>query len=322
MKYISEALGVTVKYEPWNDFTGLPMYYSSNYDIRMVRLGDTPCLFIKPKGELPTVPALKKHFEVIGSKVAMPRVAILDGINSRQRKSLVNAKIPFVVDKSQLYLPFMGIVLSERFNRPKPFAEKLMPTAQVLLFHYLYLAEKKLYVSGMSDELSVSKMQITRAVEQLASLGIITPHKDGVRVFIESVEKGAALFERAKPFLLNPVRKRVYVENDELPKGLPLAGLTALSDYSMLAKPKTPVFAYYGKVADIQGTDTLIDDEQIETEIWQYNPNLLSARVGVADPLSVVVSLQNIDDPRVEQAIDEVLNGIWRSIYGQRVEQL
>lgn len=311
MKYITDTLGIAVKCEPWNDFVSLPLFIPDNYEFRKAQLDKAQCLFIKPKGELPAIPALKKHFEIIGEKAKMPRVAILDGINARQRKALISAQIPFIVDCNQLYLPFMGIVLSERFKKPKPISEALMPSAQMLLFHFMYQGGDKLYTNGMAEMLHISKMQVTRAVEQLSALDIVTAHKDGVRIFIEGRESCEAIFEKAKPHLLNPVRKRIYVDVDELPKGLLLAGETALAEYSMLAGPNIPVYAYFGKVSDLEGTDTPVDNKQMEVEIWQYNPVLLSVRDGVADPLSVVTSLLGVDDPRVEMAVEDALDIVW-----------
>jgi hypothetical protein len=78
----------------------------------------------------------------------------------------------------------------------------------------------------------------------------------------------------------------------------------------MLAAPKVPVYTCYGSNFDLQGTDMLVDNAQVEVEIWQYDPALLPANPGYADPLSVVVSLGNIDEPRIEQAADEIIKGI------------
>lgn len=311
MKYITETLGIAVKCEPWNDFDTLPLFIPDCYEFRKAQLDKVQCLFVKPKSELPAIPALKKHFEIIGERAKMPRVAILNCINARQRKALINAQIPFIVENNHLYLPFMGIALSERFNKPKPISETLMPSAQMLLFHFMYQGGDKLYTNGMAEMLNISKMQVTRAVEQLSALDIVTAHKDGVRIFIEGKETGETLFEKAKPHLLNPVRKRIYIDADELPKGLLLAGETALAEYSMLAGPNMPVCAYFGKVSDLEGTDAPVDSKQVEVEIWQYNPILLSVRDGVADPLSVVTSLLGVDDPRVEMAVEDALDMVW-----------
>jgi DNA-binding MarR family transcriptional regulator len=312
MKYISETLGVTVKTEQWTEFMGMPFFISNNYDIYQTTLGSVPCLFVKPKNELPGIPALKRHLEIIGEKAAIPRVAMLDGITARQRKALINAQVPFVVNETQVYLPFMGAVLSERFSKPRPVRETLMPAAQMLLFLYLQQEKKELYTGGTANKLHVSEMQITRAVKQLSALGLVTARKQGVRVLIEGTEEGTALLDKAKPFLLNPVRKRLFVEADALPESLPLAGLSALAEYSMLAEPSIPIYAYHGKVSSLQGTDTLVDYGQVEVEIWQYDPLILSTRPGLADPISVALSLKNIIDPRVEQAIEEIWrNKVW-----------
>ena len=312
MKYITDTLGVAVKEEFWNETGSLPIFLPNAYEFRKASLDSVPCLFVKPKGELPSIPVLKKHFNIVGAKVSSPCVAILDNINARQRKALITAKIPFVVNNTQLYLPFMGTVLSEKFSKPQPARETLMPSSQMLLFYYLYQNKRELHTNSIAGKLGVSAMQVTRAVKQLNSLGLVSVRKDGVYIIITGNGNGIELFDKAKPFLISPVRKKLYVEINARPEGLPLSGFSALSEYSMLAAPKISTYAYSGNLAGLRGTDTLVDDNQVEIEIWRYNPVTLSARSGIADPLSVTVSLQNNDDARVEQAIEETLTGILR----------
>jgi DNA-binding MarR family transcriptional regulator len=312
MKYITDTLGVAVKEELWNETGSLPVFLPNTYEFRKAALDLAPCLFVKPKSELPPIPALKKHFDIIGAKILFPCVAILDHINAPQRKALINAKIPFVVNDTQLYLPFMGVVLSEKFNKPQPTRETLMPSSQMLLFYYLYQRKRELHTNSIANKLGFSAMQITRAVKQLSLLGLVSIRKDGVYIIITGNGNGGELFEKATPFLINPVRRKFYVEISTLPKGLPLSGFSALSEYSMLAAPKTETYAYSGNLSDLRGTDTLIDDSQVEVEMWRYNPAELSARPDIADPLSVAASLQNNDDARVEQAMEEILAEILR----------
>jgi hypothetical protein len=57
-----------------------------------------------------------------------------------------------------------------------------------------------------------------------------------------------------------------------------------------------------GKIAQRQR----MNSDCIQIEIWQYQPELLSKN-GIADPLSVYLSLYNTDDERVEIALDSVL---------------
>jgi len=119
-------------------------------------------------------------------------------------------------------------------------------------------------------------------------------------------------YERAKPHLLNPVRKRVYVERGELPAGLPLSGYSALSELTMLGGTPTETFAFFGKAGELTGTDTLIDNTaQAEVEVWRYDPVILSKHPGIVDTLSLLTSLHPGEDERVEQAIDKLLSDLW-----------
>jgi len=132
-----------------------------------------------------------------------------------------------------------------------------------------------------------------------------------VQTVIGNEEPRRDLFERARPYLLNPVRKKIYVECGELPPDLPLSGYSALSELTMLSAPATETVAFWGKVGELAGTDTLVDNtEQVEIEVWYYNPTLLSKCPKVVDVLSLVASLP-LDDERVEQAIYGLLSNLW-----------
>jgi DNA-binding MarR family transcriptional regulator len=315
MKYIAETLGIKITCEPWK--ANLPYYLSDSYTFQSVKLGDTPCLFVKPKSELPSLNAVKKHFSKIAELAEIadtPLVLEIEMLNARQRKALIAAHIPFVMDGVQLYLPFIGALLQERYPTPKPQGTKLMSISQLILFRYLYQKKREMYANGLADFFGVSAMHITRAVKQLATLGLFTTRKDGVKIVLEGVESGAALFEKSKPYLHSPVRKTIYIEKDILPKNLPISGLLALSEYTMMNPSSVNTYAFTGSMGDLPGarTRTLVDaDEQAEVEFWRYSPIILSERDGYADPLSLWVTLSD-GDPRIEIAKDELLMEIWR----------
>ena len=82
----------------------------------------------------------------------------------------------------------------------------------------------------------------------------------------------------------------------------------------MLAAPSTPTYAYYNKTEKLFGEKGLSDNEkQVCVEIWKYSPTILSENKNAADPLSVIISLRDKrGDERVEQAIEDFLNTLWR----------
>jgi DNA-binding MarR family transcriptional regulator len=316
LEYIAETLGVKVAADaPWAGEKRLQFFLTDAYGFEAVTLDGVKCLFVIPTGELATIPAVKKHLGIIAEQTDLIPVLDAPALNAKQRKALIAARIPFVVDGNQLYLPFLGAALQERYVNPPQKIETLSPTAQLALFRHLYQGKHEMYISGLAELFGVSAMQITRAVKQLTALELVATRKDGVQVVIAGTAIGADLFDKAKPHLLNPVRKRFYVDNDALPPNLPLAGETALGEYTMLAPPQTAVYAYDGKVGDLQGADALVDpDAQSRVEIWRYSPTVLSAKERVADPLSLWTAIANENengDPRLEMAQDELLAGIW-----------
>jgi hypothetical protein len=319
MNYIADTLGIKVAVGPWDGAEHLPFYLTDAYTFQTVTLGSVRCLFVRPKSELAAIPAVKKHLCKIAENSDVPLVLDCENLNARQRKALITAQMPFVADGHQLYLPFIGVVLSERYASHQEQRETLSPTAQLTLFRYLYQGEREMYISGLAELLGVSAMQITRAVKQLAALKLINTRKDGVQIVIAGMSVGSVLLDNAKPYLLNPVRKRVYVEKNTLfaPDGqamkLPLAGISALAEYTMLNPPNVTTYAFDGGVNSLQGTATLVDaDAQAEVEIWRYSPTLLSAKENLPDPLSLWATLSS-DNARIEIAKDELLTEIWRA---------
>ena len=313
MKYVADTLGAELVTKTWDDESKLPYYLLDHYGFKRAYFDGEPCILMKPRGEVVPLTALKKHILRVREVAPYPIALDLDEMTAQRRKSLINARIPFAAPPCHIYLPFLGIALFDRYTSPMRPTETLMPSSQLLLFHYLYQAKPELYTGETADIFGISAMQVSRAVKQLSALDLVFERKDGVRIIISSEERNRDLFEKAKPFLLNPVRKKLYVDNKDLPTRLPLAGYSALSELTMLGQPSTEIFAFYSKSSELKGTEVLYDDnEQTEVEIWRYNPIILSRQPGIVDALSLATSLLSDDDPRVEQSIDELLSEVWR----------
>lgn len=320
MEYIRKALRIEISENTWAGVTKLSHFLTGNYTFRKVTLDGVPCLFIKPVGEIGALPAIKKHMERIREVEALPIVLEIAGLDARRRDALIGARLSFVADGNQIYLPFMGVVLREKHVSAKPPGKTLMPASQRLFFHYLYKGQNELRASGMAEKLGLSAMQITRAVRQLNALGLVSVRKDGTQLIIAGTDECSKLFEKSKQFLVNPVRKRIYVETSGLSR-LPLAGMSALSKLSMLNHAEVETRAFYGKRIDLDGTDVLIDGEaQTEVEIWRYPPAALPTYSDMVDPLSLAAAMKDTDDERVEQAVEELLKKFWGQENGRRFE--
>jgi hypothetical protein len=132
MEYIAETLGIKTAADdaPWAGASRLQYFLTDAYGFAPAALGEIKCLFVKPKGELAAISAVKKHLGIIAKQAGVQLILDAPVLDAKQRKALIAARIPFVVDGNQLYLPFLGAALQERYAKPEKCAETLSPTAQ------------------------------------------------------------------------------------------------------------------------------------------------------------------------------------------------
>ncbi len=312
MDYIERTLGEKVERKPWPSAGKLPLYFKGLYQIDYATIGVQECLLISPKGELGPISAIVKHIARIKEEWNGPIALELARITRQRRQSLLAEKIPFVVPAKQLFLPFMGALLQERFDSERTLAnEQLQPSAQVLLFHFIYGNNAPLYINRLPERFGLSAMTVTRAAEQLTKAGLLNVHKDGVKKVLTCELTQKALYQKAHPMLINPVRKRFFIDNAELPNGSFLAGESALAQLTMLGAPSVAVYGLAKSEKFASQTTQLIDsDKQCQIELWRYNPTVLSGEQ-CADALSLALSLAQLQDERVEIAIEEILDKVW-----------
>lgn len=316
MDYLEQALGITIQYKTY-ETAALPYLITERYEIRVARLDDVKALFVLPLAKLDTISAVKKHLTRIQAAENIPTVLVTRDLTTYQRQSLVANKIPFIVEGKQIYLPFMGIFLQEKGTVQPEVPTHLAPSAQLLFLDYLYQRQDSICMSVAAKALGLSAMTASRGAKQLADCGLITVESQGVQRILKGCAEGKALFEKAKPYLSNPVRRKVYVPQSAVSEELPKAGYTALAGRTMLNPPRVSVRAS-GSASrwNAVSTNTCIDiEKQIELELWRYDPAALAVN-GAVDPLSLALSLQDDKDERVEAAVETLLADFWEEYYG------
>ena len=303
----TDVFGLTINYKSWDKKQALPLYVAGNYEIDEAIVSNNRFIvMMSPIGDLPTLPAMKKHIEKIQKIDDVPVAFYLKNLSDFRRKGMLESNIPFMTEK-QVFLPFIGTLLMEEKNNAL-YKEKFMFSTQQLFLMYLYNRQNKLYVANVGKKLPYSAMTLSRAVKQLEASDLFLVYKDGVNKVIESKYDRRELFERAKPFLLDPVRKYGYIEKSRIDENMVLASESALAKNSMLNPSKLITYAIDEQKMDInQMENELVDpNKQIRLELWGYDPKLFSDD-NVADVLSVALSLREIVDERIEEAIDECI---------------
>lgn len=310
MKYLMDVLGIEMKYSNWDDEKNLPYLITDRYDFKLVSLAGVNTVFMYIKGDMDAIFSVKKHISKVQHISNFPVVLILNECLPRQRKSLIDARQPFVAEGKQAYLPFMGVALQEKYDIPKKNHKEFIPSAQVLLFNYIYSKKKEMQVSDAVASLGYSAMSITRAVRQLEQIGLIRTYKKGVNKFFISDYYGVELYEKGQKYLRSPVQKKIFIDRTAVDADMLYAGYSALSEYSMMNAPNIPVFAA-DNIGNFISENELIDAEkQAEVEIWNYNPKVLADSRRV-DILSLYQSMKNDMDERVQEELENVLRKFW-----------
>jgi hypothetical protein len=299
--------GLPIKYEKWGKQSVLPLYVSKAYDFVNAFIANVRFIIIIPKDELVSLPTLKKQIAKI-QEVDNVEIALkLSSISNYRRDAFIAENIAFITEK-QIYLPFIGALLTCE-QEAKKINEKFMYSTQQLFLYYLYSGQESLYLADAIKALPFSAMTASRATKQLQTSDLFSISKDGVNKILTSKYSRRELFEKAKVYLSSPVRKGGYIQKSQVKDDFVFAADTALSKKTMLNPSKVISYAVYGRKFDeALLSDELIDpSSQARLELWAYDPRQFSTD-DCADILSVVLSLKDTKDERIEACVKELIN--------------
>lgn len=318
MEYLNKVLGIEVVYMN-GKFEHLPNFIVTRYRLQRVSMNGQGVIFLYPKTELEQVEVLKKQIARIQKNENLPVVLVLNELSFRQKEYLIREKIPFIVEGRQIYLPFMALYLQERCNAEKKPREEILPSAQMLLLHFIYGGAQELSTSQAAKDLELTPTSISRASRQLEEMGLVHIRKAGVQRILYSEDSPKMLFQKAGDTLLNPVKRTVYIPKELVGTDLLESGYSALAEYSMLNAPNVRCYAAerISQWKDVMTNSLQNSQVQVAVEMWRYNPRKLSTRNAV-DELSLALALREDAGERVEEAVEEMLNELWRKIDGSR----
>lgn len=314
MEYITDALGVKVIRKEWEDSNKLPYFLTDKYMFELVQLDNFKTLFIKPRENISVINTVKKHLNAIKKVCNLPVVFEFDKLTRQRRKSFIENKIAFVVPDKQIYIPFMGILIQEKYDSEitlQQSMESLLPSAQMILFAFIYGKCKPMYLSGAAKQFGITPMSVSRAANQLIELKLLNVQTQGRSKILQCEITGKELFEKSKAYLINPIRKTVYIDKEQINDEMFLSGISAVSELSMLNPPQTEVYGTVESVKDFKQSISLVDtDKQCVLEFWKYDTTILSGK-NQADVLSLAVCFDKDNDERTQMEIEKLLEKVW-----------
>ena len=225
------------------------------------------------------------------------------------------------VDGRQAYLPFLGTFLQAVSDVKNENVRFSLP-AQLLATMYLYSRETFLYIKKAVEFLPYSAMSITRAMREMEASELFYVEKDKQNNVLRSQFAKQELFEELKARFNSPIWKCGYIDNECVANEMVLAGEDALAEKSMLANTLPAKYATYKKNVDLSTlhNELLDSKKQSELQLWSYNP-LLFSQLDIPDPISLAVSLIDVHDERVEQALDGIMEEVWEGQHGTWIKK-
>lgn len=311
-----DILGLTINLKKWNKEKQLPLFILNDYLIQKAIINDIECLSLTPKGDIPTLPAFKKQLSIIREIENVPIFLQLNAISSFRKRNLLENKIPFILKDKMAYLPFMTTYLTNTQYEDKSI-EKISLATQLLFTWILYQNTNKYYVSDAVKSLGFSNMTLTRAYRQLCTTELFKEHKDGRKIFLTTSLSKVDLFNKMKAYLQPTFYSQGYILKKEITKDMILAGEFAFSQHTHLNPPKLKTYAIekkHSKNIRLQ-RECYSYDEQVELQIWKYNPLLFSPNPKNIDVISLILSLLGKEDERMDIEIENLLKKIFKETF-------
>lgn len=294
----------------------LPLYLKGSYDLFSGHLSSQKVLWAVIKSpESPTPDQLTKQSRAIQDVAGnVPIVFVFDGLDTWQRKRLIEKKIGFVEPFRQMYIPQLFMQIKEGSHQPveKIVAaqHQLKPPAQLLLLYHLQVKSLEgLPFQEIAQILQYSPMSITRSIQDLHSLGLLKVEGSKEKSLLFG-QQGRELWEQALPYLASPVRETWYSDETFNINHLQYGGETALSHYSLLADAQQKCYVAGKEIfrfskSNLDGLHKKFGNNMLQ--VWHYDPAVLSKGKAV-DRLSLYLTMKDHEDERIQASLRQIMH--------------
>ena len=308
-EYIEKMVGAEVQIEPLDKAKkqALPVLITNAYQLLQCQLLGAEMSLMVCKDANATPMLLKKHCAIVERALEMHAAVVLPEVKPYNMKRLVDARVNTIVPGRQLFLPSLLMDLRVQRNQVDMQGKPMPVMAQVVVLYHL----QKHSLNGMSAQpiaelMGVSYPNINRAVKWLADNHFVelTLCREKRMRFIR---EGKELWEQALPVLQSPVER--VLRTDRILDAY-VCGEEALAELTMLAEPQERHWAITKQEAQQLGADLHKEFGVHVVEVWRYNPKLMGEN-GMADRLSLYLSLRDTEDERVRKEVKGLVIGKW-----------
>lgn len=308
-EYLLNSFGWDVRFDSPDSLKGcLPYALLGAAEYAIISYADFSGVAIEPRTS-DDFRMIRNLVDAVERKTGKPALLILEGLDSYQRRVLIENRINFIVPCRQLYLPALGILMNERGLgvRQSP-QDTLSTVATAIIVNQLSKGNiQGRSVSQAAEAMGYSVKTLSLAVNELEERGLVTVRQEGRRKLLDFTLSPKELWDMINTLADSPVEKRMFTDKKTLATEIGIkASDSALSEVSMLSAPQQEVFAVYSRNPRLKELDLNPIDGSAAIEIWKTDP-ALTAEDGNADIFSLALTYKEDDDPRIRREIDKLL---------------
>lgn len=294
----------------------LPYYLKAGNGFAECTIEEQKCMLMMPEEQTDGTTLSKRIAEISGI-TGLHVILVLENIDAVRRRVLIFNRASFIVPGKQVYLPFMGALLTERgmANTTETDKQTFTPAAQVLLLWHLQRENlDRRIISEIAKRFPYSVKTISGAAKELEQAGICEIEGDNSGKYLHLIPK-EEIWGKAYKKLTSPIQEVMYCnEIDVIPEGLRYVTYDkALAEYTFMADGSGEAFAVYKNDDAIKRLKNGGAFNKVEgkyrIELWKYNPALL-AKGGMVDGLSLALCYKDTDDERVIGELNDLVKKI------------
>ena len=310
IKYIKSSIGTNISISKISerDTVSSPMYISQLYNLYDAIIADVPVLLAELVQNATFAPKqFVVHEQILHSLRNRVVVFVFHQLASYNRSRLAEKGINYILIGNRIHIPALWMI-QEKERKDHRIAQEITPSAQAVLLYAIYEKAIRFGYRELAARLSMPYATVCKAIETLTHLQLCNVVGSREKQVCFNDDK-PSLLRQALPLLKSPVRHVLYM--DQQPPTAIFAGITALAEYTMLNPDEQQCLAIsYDAFKQLNDYSTVDKYMSYRIEVWTYNPQLF-AKDGLADKISVYLSLQENTDERVQYELKQMLNQLW-----------
>ena len=287
----------------------LPLAYRGRYDIFTVETNGALWMAIEPRDDVGLV-LLRRDRACVEKMTGLNCAIFFERTTFYIKEKLMEEGIPFVIEGKQVFLPFIGYLLSKSNERELSPVHLISFLTQKMLLLAIYERWMEVKVSDAAKRLGVSTKSASRCFDELEYLNIGVLDMKGKSRVINIPDDRKQLWQQIESVLRNPVIRRFVLRKDmKLEKK---AGISALCEYSLLSDNAYPTYAVTKK--ELKDSGVKVEKQARELEeigcvVLELGYFIDFLGKGLQDPLSVALSQtrEEQEEERVDISINEML---------------